>query len=252
MIRFVVLATPRSGSNWLCSLLDSHPAVLCHHELFNPEGIHVALSQRGSDLGFGGLAARERDPEQLLARAWAQHLGHAAVGFKLNRGQAPAILARVLADPAVRKIVIRRRNRIRSLVSERIAEVSGAWESYAGLELSPVTQPVLVPPAALRRHAADNRAFYDHIAAALKHGGQQAFELAYEEVGDPAVQRRLLTALEVAPDVALKAGTRRQNPAPLPDLIANFAELAEALKGTDLEAELWEEAAPLPAERRSG
>ena len=36
--RFVILAAPRSGSNLLCTLLDSHPEILCHHEVFNPVG----------------------------------------------------------------------------------------------------------------------------------------------------------------------------------------------------------------------
>ena len=36
--RFVILAAPRSGSNLLCTLLNSHPEILCHHEVFNPVG----------------------------------------------------------------------------------------------------------------------------------------------------------------------------------------------------------------------
>ena len=32
---FIILSTPRSGSNLLCSLLNSHPQVTCHGEIFN-------------------------------------------------------------------------------------------------------------------------------------------------------------------------------------------------------------------------
>ena len=47
-VRFVVVAVRRAGSNMLCTLLDSHPAILCHHELFNPRGIFYALGLRGA------------------------------------------------------------------------------------------------------------------------------------------------------------------------------------------------------------
>lgn len=250
MMRFVVLATPRSGSNWLCSLLDSHPDVLCHHELFNPQGIHTALSQRAVNLGFGSVKARDRDPQALLEKVWQRHLGRQAVGFKLNRGQAPRILTRVLADRAIRKIVIYRRNPIRSYVSERIAERSGEWESYAGMKISPSPRPVLVTPEGLHRHAEENRAFYNSLDEALGRSGQHAFRLAYEEVGKTAVQQRLLSDLGVAPEVPLKAGTRRQNPAPLRRLIANFDALAEDLRGTALERDLQEDDVPAAAVRR--
>ena len=241
MMRFVVLATPRSGSNWLCSLLDSHPDMLCHHELFNPDGIHLALSQRGRDLDFGNTVIRDRAPATLLARAWSHGLGHKAVGFKLNRGQAPTILKLVLADPDVRKVVIRRDNRIRSFVSERLAEASGEWESYAGRKLSKAQPPLLVVPSVLLHHVAENRAYYDAIEADLASSGQEAFHVTYERVGDPLTQRRLLKYLKVVPDNILKAGTRRQNPAPLRMLIANFEELAKALQGSDLEKDLFSE-----------
>ena len=240
MNRFVILATPRCGSNWLCSLLDSHPEILCHHELFNPEGIHLALSQRQGDLNLGDTRQRDLAPLKLLARAWQEDLGHKAVGFKLNRGQSALIQSKVLRDPGIRKIVIRRENRIRSYVSECIAEASGEWESYQGLKISAVSRPIAVDPGALLRHAAANRAYYDSIGAELARTGQEAFAVSYERLAEPEVRRALLCFLEVLPDIALRSGTRRQNPAPLRDLISNFDELALALGDTDLLDELTE------------
>lgn len=53
--RFVILAASRTGSNMLCAILDWHPAVLCHHELFNPTGIYYALPLRDGDFSLGTL-----------------------------------------------------------------------------------------------------------------------------------------------------------------------------------------------------
>ena len=40
----------------LCTLLGSHPEILCHHEVFNPSGIFYALYYRDGriDLRRGG------------------------------------------------------------------------------------------------------------------------------------------------------------------------------------------------------
>ena len=128
--RFVVLAAPRTGSNWLCTLLDSHPRVVCHREIFHPDGIHAAASLAGAALELGGLVEqRDRDPAGLLARVWAADGGRDAVGFKLNRESTPGGFAAVLDDPGVRKIVLRRDNRVRTCVSELVARQTGAWES---------------------------------------------------------------------------------------------------------------------------
>ena len=58
MTRFVILAVPRTGSNLLCTLLNSHPEILCHHEVFNPQGIFTALTHRHQEdmLRFPGRA----------------------------------------------------------------------------------------------------------------------------------------------------------------------------------------------------
>ncbi|MBL8659788.1 MAG: hypothetical protein JNM75_08540 [Rhodospirillales bacterium] len=238
-IRFVVIAAPRTGSNWLCTLLDSHPAILCHHEIFNPEGIHTAISVRHQDLGFGTVAERDRNPLEVLDRVWRGSLGHAAVGFKLNRGQHSAVFRHVIADATVRKLVIRRSNRIRTYVSERLAEITGAWESFEHSKTAPTPPAVRIDPAQLRRHVALNRRYYDGVEHALAAASQQrAFEVLYEDLNRPRTRRDMLRFLGVSPDVALRSGTRKQNDAPLDVLIENHDELRRALRGSDLERDL--------------
>lgn len=236
--RFVILAAPRTGSNWLCTLLDSHPRVLCHREIFNPEGIHTALSLHGTPLDLGDVAERDRDPAAVLRRVWGASFGRDAVGFKLNRESTPAVFPLALDDRGVRKVVLRRRNRVRTFVSERVAAQTGEWEGpsdhAAGARVA-----LTVDARALRAHVAANARYYDGLTARLAASGQGWIEVRYERLGEPAEHERLLGFLGLQDTrVTLLGATRRQNPQPLRELIANFDDLADRLRGSSLEDEL--------------
>src|SRR5207249_4299870 len=104
--RFVILAAPRTGSNMLCTILDSHPAILCHHEIFNPDGIFYALRLRDGSFSLGSMEDRRRAPLDFLARVWEADLGHAYIGFKMTHRQNPVVFDAVVNDPGVKKIVL--------------------------------------------------------------------------------------------------------------------------------------------------
>jgi LPS sulfotransferase NodH len=241
--RFIVLTIPRTGSNYLCSLLNSHPEVLCHHEVFNASGIFCSLDLRSrSAYYFGTLEERDRDPVGFLERLWNRSFGRRAVGIKLCRGQNRAALEAVLADPEIAKIVMRRRNRVKTYVSEMVAQLTGEWESYPGIRPPGERLLLPVPAAGLFRWIEHTETWYDEIARRLAGGGQTALDVAYEDLfGEkgPAAVRRVLEHLDVAADASALAGaTRRQSPIDLRGSIANFDELAAALQGTELEGEL--------------
>ena len=82
MTRFVILAAPRTGSNLLCTMLNGHAEILCHHEIFNPHGIFYSWDRRVGSIDLGTLEERRRDPIGFLDRVWENGDGHRAVGFK--------------------------------------------------------------------------------------------------------------------------------------------------------------------------
>jgi len=233
-IRFVILATPRCGSNWLCSLLDSHPDILCHHELFNPEGIHLSRSLPSRRDIPGEMETRDAAPLAFLARAWNESFGQAAVGFKLNLGQSELVFDQVIDDPGVRKIILSRRNRIRSHVSEMIAEKTRIWESFPDSEPMVNPGPQVVDVAALFQQVRRNRDYYNDLRRRLEAAGAEILETEYENLGDPDEHRRLLNFLEMDPDVALTTTTSRMNRGSLRMLISNFDQLKRDLAGSDL------------------
>lgn len=230
--RFVILAARRSGSNLLCSLLGSHPEVRCHHELFNPNGIFTTLDERNEATTVDALAARDRDPLGFLDRTWGDARGARAIGFKMTPDQAPDVLAHVLADAGIAKIVLRRQNALRRLVSERIADVTGRWEAYD--DAPPLARPcVHVEAEELAEHAARVESFHAGIDAALLRSGQSSLSLRYEWLFDADEQARLLAFLGLRPQ-PLHTRSLRQNPEPLDQLIENAPALRRALAGTPL------------------
>lgn len=230
--RFVILAARRSGSNLLCSLLGSHPAVRCHHELFNPNGIFTALDERDDATSPDALAARDRDPIGFLDDIWDDTRGAQAIGFKMTPDQAPDVLAHVLADTGIAKIVLRRQNALRRLVSERIADATGRWEAYD--DAPPLARPrVHVDAGELAEHAARVEAFHAAIDAALLRSGQVSLALRYEDLFDTNEQARLLAFLGLPPH-PLRTRSLHQNPEPLDELIENAPALRRALAGTPL------------------
>lgn len=240
-VRFAILAAPRCGSNWLCTLLDSHPEVLCHHELFNPTGILCSRSWSEEErTALGTEGDRDRDPLGFLERAWGFADGYRAVGFKLNLGQSEAVRRHVLSDPGIRKLVLKRANRVKSYVSERIAEATGEWESYPEAAAGNGHHRVAVEVDGLLHHAERNRLYYEEIEEALAASGQAWLELTYEKLGQEEERRRALRFLGVEPPPeGLREATRKQNPADLRHTIANFEGLAALLQGTALEGDLY-------------
>jgi LPS sulfotransferase NodH len=237
--RFVILAAPRSGSNLLCTLLNSHPGILCHHEVFNPGGIFYAIDHRDGSLNLGTIEERDHDPAAFLERLWRELLGRACVGFKMTRGQHEGVFASVLHDPGLRKIILRRRNRVKTYVSTLVAEQSGQWEVYRAADLIEPRPKVTVNLADLNKQIAENQAYYATIDGVLQSSGQRSFQVAYEDLGSESEHRRLLDYLGAScRSLPLAARSVKQNPADLRPLVTNYDEILSEFRDTELVAEL--------------
>ena len=164
MSKFAIIAAPRTGSNLLCTLLNSHPEILCHHEVFNPDGIFTALTHRNEHLDLGSLEERDRDPLGFLQRVWERQAEdyQLSVGFKWTRGQNDSRLTACLDDSNVKKIVLKRRNRIKTFISEKIAQRTQQWEVYSQPELIWPRPQVTVDRDELFDHISLNNQFYHH------------------------------------------------------------------------------------------
>lgn len=239
--RFIILAAPRTGSNLLCTLLNSHPEVLCHHELFNPNGIFYALDCRDGSLDLGSMAERDRVPFGFLQRVWENQRGASCVGFKMTRGQNDAVMQHLVGDSGVLKIVLHRKNRLKTFVSELVARQTGQWEAYAWDEVVTDTPKVRVDVESLKAHSDLNERFYDDIRHSLHTKHQACIEMSYEDIFSRSEQVRLLGFLGVeATEVRLAHSSVKQNDSDLRNLVENFHELELAMEGSEYLAELYD------------
>jgi LPS sulfotransferase NodH len=242
LTRFALLTHPRCGSTYLATLLNSHPQVLCHGELFYQHQVFYAVGHRDGSLHLATPAERDADPAAFLDKVWAHPFGSSAVGFKLVAGQHPGAFASLFADSGVRMIVLRRRNRLKKFVSALVAEREQMWTHYKHRFRPEDLKPVQVEVSldGLGSYLAGEQAFYDGLMAELVRRPKPCVEVFYEDLfaGGEAIER-LLRFLGVAAETqGLEPATHKRNSRRLADLIVNFHELAHQVAGTELEAEL--------------
>lgn len=255
--RFVILAAPRTGSNMLCSLLGSHPDILCHHELFNPAGMYYALPLRNTQFQLArSTLERDQDPLGFLDTVWQTPLAHACVGFKMTYQQNPTVFSAVLAAPDIKKIILRRENAVKSYVSKIVAEHCGIWESYLD---APVDEMVASDSGAhqpprqsglpakdlqfeialdqLQHDIAFNARYYGHIESVLRDTQQDFLQVHYEELQEKATQAALLRYLSCIYR-PLSAQSRKQNPPDLRQRVKNFDQLLLQCKNENIRRQL--------------
>lgn len=240
---FVIVFLPRTGSNLLAGMLDSHPDVICHHEVFNPEAVHRSVSYKHTDLSFGTAAERDADPFAFMRRVFAFSDGQRAVGFKIAPRQSDVALLSLLLNRRIAKILLERRNHLQAYTSAVIALETRVWSvaksaEAGGATAASATRKVRIDLAELRRFVRKRQLFHRLTRAILRATGQRFVAVDYDQLADPSAVRSILDFLGVRGDVSLSARTERQNPPRISDRIGNYAEVQEALQGTPLAAYL--------------
>ncbi len=223
---FVIFAEMRTGSNFLEASLNEFEDVHCYGEVYNPHFV----GHHNKDELFGiDLAQRETAPIALIERIKSKTSGIG--GFRFFNDHDPRVMAHVLADPACAKIVLTR-NPLDSYVSWKIAAQTGQWK------LSDVKQrrsaKVTFEDAEFRRQLDDKRAFQLDILQGLQRGGQTAFYIAYEDIGDASVLNGMARFLGSQHEIeGASKKTKKQNPSDLEDKVSNYEQMVTALASVD-------------------
>jgi hypothetical protein len=122
LLRVVVVAHPRSGSNSLVEILDLHPDIAMLNEPFNENFTTW-------ELGNENYLERVRDVSSLAAvldEIFADY-----TGIKILTYQLPAeLLGHVLLHRDYRVVVLRRRNLLETAVSNLIALQTNLWKTW--------------------------------------------------------------------------------------------------------------------------
>jgi LPS sulfotransferase NodH len=240
---FMVTCAARTGSSMLVNLLQSHPDVMSHMEIFNPERVEGFSGTYRTRLAEEpGLEQRMRDLRKHAPAAFLYKLAfdtqgrkHAGFKFKYEELLLPVFAgarAVLMADTDIKIIHLRRRNLLRRYLSWWVVNhVTGITMTRKGEE-KPVVPPVRLDPAAcqadfektLRSDAFVQRLFRNH----------QVLDINYEDLtgatAEP-VQAGLLDFLGLPPH-ALRTVIARLAEDDLSRSIANFAELKAHFRNT--------------------
>lgn len=138
---FLIIAAPRSGSNYLCDLLNAQPKLKCYAELFHPDSMPFRVRTL-KNLSFKMTTDdRNADPVAFVKKAFSPpriwHKQYNCVGGKLLlcpyqiKHGADALLNQV-----DKIIILERKNKLAWYASLRVAEMTGTWFNKPELQSS--------------------------------------------------------------------------------------------------------------------
>ncbi len=234
---FIVLTAARSGSEFFCSRLESHPNVLMSREVFHAGGIFLLGSHVTSSYARWSRDLWPVDfARRYLFRAFSGDVG--AIGFKLfyehlermPRGARFAFLDYLRREQRVKVIQLRRRNLLRVYLSHEIARKSGVYSNRRSTEQR--TGSVI-------KVDIDHCLRYLDRAEALRASYNEAFadcdslQVEYETmVSSPGeIDGQVSEYLGLGPS-RLNSPYRRQEYRGLPEIVGNFDELSRRFSVT--------------------
>lgn len=215
VIPFVVLTSPRTGSNLLMERLNSQWSCV--------RAMGEALGRRNR--GF-------RTWSDIVHRIYFDETAHRIVGCKVHAFQiSDDELQDLLAISGMRVVLLRRRNIVRKFVSFMIAAKDGVWLQHQHTMRDDVAQRAIhVDVAALLAFRDETDAQFHRFESAAR--DLACYRLDYEDLVSNLSQevQRVADFLSAgAPDSPHPSPIRQQNPEPLHMLISNFDELRHAL-----------------------
>ncbi len=223
---FAILAMPRTGTHYLETLLNEHPAIVSNGELLNEW-----------DAGWPGVDRTAMTDRELLDLAFVgfskppgKHEVN-RVGCKINEPQfveRPAFFEELAAWPDVKVILLRRRNLLESLRSFSQARESRRW-------LAPCSDgPAPVPPQVKLSHEDCESYFLSadlfHCRVLTGFPPENVHEMYYEDLCDnpEAALAQVCDFLRIPPhQLSGRPVLQRQETRPLSETVMNYAELRE-------------------------
>ncbi len=253
---FFVWFTGRSGSTFLCDLLDSHPQIHCRKEDFSEVRIRhedsiqptTKIVEFQESRFFRRMFTPDGTVDDPSAEAVIQYLeqifsmGSEACGFKFKYpGQAavyPEVMESLKQVEDLKVIELTRGNVLKQAISlrnvSRITQLESSQSSNARkqVDLDPLVLDIPLTLAHARFFLRSREDFRKQIA-----GFSRLLQVTYEGLlqDNQAAQRRILEFLEVDPEVALKSAFHKTTPDRLREAVQNYDQLATAVAGTELE-----------------
>ena len=239
-VTFVVLTSMRTGSNLLNSNLNQYSGVVCHGEAFNPAFVGLTpsyLTQFG--LARDDVLVRDADPEKFLESILG--LDAQAIGFHLFPGHNGEILRKMLLDPDIKKICLRR-SLFQSFVSLEVAKKTQVWLVSNKGPSKPLTledKQIVFSVREFERFKRSLDQFWSVVLRTLRQTDQKFFPIWYREVNDVKNLNRIAEFLGISEKKAqLSQKLDKQNPEPLNQIVLNYPVMVKYAREQKLEHNL--------------
>lgn len=240
--RFCVIASARSGSNHFGSLLGRHRAVWVHGEIFHQHGMFPALRKHVDgqtveieDPGHS-LEERNADPFGYLDALMARTERDYVTGFKIFPNHNDDVVAAMIDDEAVKKIVLIRMNALAQYSSDLEA---AARDRYVFLEGDETPQDVAIrfDREEFERRQRHIAGWYARWIARLNERGQGYFLIPYEFMASTAYLQSafVFLGLDPVPAETLRSRFRKSGNRNVVDRFANRDAVAAYLEETGQE-----------------
>jgi LPS sulfotransferase NodH len=237
MQKFIIISTQRSGSSLLVTTLASHPAVVCHREIFLEENFHPnsystfrvsSLRNRVAHLFY-----REKLVNQYLEKLLSEAGDVAAFGFKFMYSQdkpLPQVIEWAERED-VKVIHLIRANVLKKRLSRLVSRFRNLAHSTERVEVCRIS----IETTQLKEKLDSMSEQIDQFRSRLSH--LQYIEVTYEElVANQAHEiKRLLEFLELEVVMGLSSNLVKVNSNDLSEVIKNYDEVAQVLTGTKYE-----------------
>ncbi|HEX4078322.1 MAG TPA: sulfotransferase [Rhizomicrobium sp.] len=233
---FVIIASPRTGSTHLTTLLHKRPDVICHGELLHPKKETILGRWRDSDRVPVTRAQlteiRDKNPKEFIQQVFSNDRGGCQVGFKIFAGHNDALLDQLIADSSIKKVILYRRNALAVYSSSRIAHRFGERVRRTARPSQPV---VSFEAEKFVKFCKKYAAFYRSVIQKLNAHQQFFYLLHYEEINDPWLFSCLLNFIGAdSKDVELRATSIKQNSSEILKRFSNSGAAEEFLRAHEL------------------
>lgn len=240
LIPFLVISMPRSGSNLFCSLLNSHPQILCFYEMFHKEAIHYG-PYNYENYDFGSMEERDRDPMAFLLKTFSAVHGFKAVGIKMFNNHNNVVLRGMIRTRKVKKIILRRKAALHAFTSLMMARRNREYILLNNKESKNQKKSnIQINVDSFKTYVASMDRYYRQIQKQV--GRQVHADLDYVDVANNTAKfKSVFSFLSVDDSERLEAVTKKQNYKRLEERIINFDEVVQSLTGTKYAKYLTEE-----------
>lgn len=247
-VKFVILTTQRTGSTWVRTLLNSHPAIASYGELFLDYGRGFPSHAQFAPLDiefFESWLTREAAAPSPLSRArlswryldllYSRVRRKEIVGFKLMYSQLkknPALFGYFLTS-RVHVLHLTRRNLLDIVVSNAVAKARGQSHALEGESLRETM--VWLDPHTTRRRIAELERQIAFMKLALRASPLPVHELIYERLRaepDGLTSTLRFLGLDASQQESLTSSLQKLNSGSKSEMIVNWDELEKSLRDT--------------------